>query len=115
MIIGVRRGYHVLNAVFGRHFAHGNGNFPGFRPIVHLGQDVTVNIDHRLDSKQAFLKVPNANLISQLNGDLALWVSFPDKVAYGSVGLAQSFLRREKYSAEMPGPRLLTESRAMYH
>jgi hypothetical protein len=36
----------VRDAVCSSGAAHGNGNVPGFRPVVYLGKDVRVNVDH---------------------------------------------------------------------
>jgi len=37
---------HVFNAILRRPAAHGLGGFPGLGPIVHLRQDVAMNVDH---------------------------------------------------------------------
>ena len=44
--LGVGRGDHVRDAVGGRGAAHGDRDVPGFRPVIYLGKDVRVNVDH---------------------------------------------------------------------
>jgi hypothetical protein len=42
----MRGGDHVLYAILRCDAAHSLGRFPGLRAIVHLRQDVAVNVDH---------------------------------------------------------------------
>jgi hypothetical protein len=48
LMVGVRRRYHVFNAVFRGHLAHLNGHFPGPSAVVNLGKNMAVNVDHEL-------------------------------------------------------------------
>ena len=47
-VIGVRSGNDVRDAIGHRQSAHFLCDFPGFRPVVHFGQDVAMDIDHVL-------------------------------------------------------------------
>ena len=49
------RGNDVLNAVCRCHAAHFYGNIPRFRSIIHLGQDVAMNINHLLFDLSRFV------------------------------------------------------------
>src|SRR4051812_24001235 len=46
LVIRVRRGYHLSNAVAGRHGTHFVGHRPRARAIVSVRQNVRVNINH---------------------------------------------------------------------
>ena len=45
-VVGVRRGDNMLDAVRNRHAAHFLGHVPRLRAVVHLGEDVAVDVDH---------------------------------------------------------------------
>jgi hypothetical protein len=54
-IIGVRRGNNVLYAVRRSHTAHLFSHFPRLWPVVYLGKNVTMNVNHRLNSRQQLM------------------------------------------------------------
>ncbi len=45
-IVGVGRGNLMSDAIGGGHAAHGDGDFPGLRSVVHFRKNVRVNVDH---------------------------------------------------------------------
>jgi hypothetical protein len=44
--VGMRRSYNVFNAIVRRHAAHLQGHIPGLGTVVHLRQNVAMDIDH---------------------------------------------------------------------
>ena len=44
--VGMRRSYNVFNAIVRRHAAHLQGHVPGLGTVVHLRQNVAMDIDH---------------------------------------------------------------------
>ncbi len=56
-VVGVRRSHQVGDPVGRRHPAHLDRHVPGFRPVIDLGQDMAVNVDHfNLSVKQNSLE-----------------------------------------------------------
>ena len=48
-VVGVGSGNNVTDTVLLRHAAHAHGNLPGLGAVVHVRQQVTVDVNHRVD------------------------------------------------------------------
>lgn len=47
-VVGVGRSHHVRDAVGRRDAAHGNANIPRLGPVIYLGKNVRMNINHNM-------------------------------------------------------------------
>ena len=47
-VVGMRRCDHLRDAVGSGRATHGDADVPGFRPVVYLGKNVGMDINHKL-------------------------------------------------------------------